>query len=132
MKKKNLFKRAAALAMAGVMSLSLAACGSDGGSTSSDTTNTGDTGNAGNTSDAGVTDADTGSAQAVTEMEDTTINIRVMNEFKNLDKVIAKYTEMTKDDPIMSKIHLNFQWVAGGDYKDKLTMSLAAVVSSNL
>ncbi len=70
--------------------------------------------------------ANADTAAAPVEMEDTTISIRVMNEFKNLDKVVAKYEEMTKDDPVMSKIHLDFQWVAGGDYKDKLTMSLAA------
>lgn len=123
MKKKNLFRRAAALAMAGVMTMSLAACGSDSGSASSDTTDT----SSGDTASAGTTGSDSSvdTAAASVEMEDTTINIRVMNEFKNLDKVIAKYTEMTKDDPIMSKIHLDFQWVAGGDYKDKLTMSLA-------
>lgn len=70
--------------------------------------------------------ANADTAAAPVEMEDTTISIRVMNEFKNLDKVVAKYEEMTKDDPVMSRIHLDFQWVAGGDYKDKLTMSLAA------
>ncbi len=79
---------------------------------------------------AAETDSDSAAnadtAAAPVEMEDTTISIRVMNEFKNLDKVVAKYEEMTKDDPVMSRIHLDFQWVAGGDYKDKLTMSLAA------
>ena len=58
------------------------------------------------------------------QMEDTTINIRVMNEFRNVDKVLEQYEEMTKDDPIMSKIHLNFSYVAGGDYKDRLTMAM--------
>ena len=126
MKKKKLFKKAAALAMAGIMTMSLAACGGSGeDSTSSDTTggtSSNDTASTGNTDDG------TGSASAagVTEMEDTTINIRIMNEYKNLDKVLAKYAEMTQDDPIMSKIHLNFSWVTGGDYKDKLTMALVA------
>lgn len=124
MKKKNLLKRAAALAMAGVITMSLTACGgSNADSTPSDTT--GSTDNS-NTSSTGNADADSAAAGAVTEIEDTTINIRVMNEFKNLDKVLAKYTEMTADDPVMSKIHLNFSWVAGGDYKDKLTMALVA------
>lgn len=129
MKKKNLFKRAAALAMAGIMTMSLTACGggSDTDNTSSDTVSS--TGNS-ETSGAGNADADanTGNdaASAVPEIEDTTITIRIMNEFKNLDKVVAKYTEMTKDDPVMSKIHLDFSWVAGGDYKDKLTMALVA------
>lgn len=126
MKKKNVFRRAAALAMAGVMTMSLAACGDGKDSTPSDTTGASsdtsdDTASAGNAD----TDSNAGAAAPV-EMEDTTINIRVMNEFKNLDKVIAKYNEMTKDDPVMSKIHLDFTWVAGGDYKDKLTMALAA------
>lgn len=115
MRKKSLFKRAAALAMAGVMTMSFAACGGSSGadSTPSDTANS--TGN-----------TDNAVASGVTEMEDTTINIRIMNEYKNLDKVLDKYAEMTKDDPIMSKIHLNFSWVTGGDYKDKLTMALVA------
>lgn len=130
MKKKNLFKRAAALAMAGVMTMSLTACGggADTGSTSSDTTGSTGSNSAGDTNSTGNADAGTenAAAGAVTEMEDTTINIRIMNEYKNLDKVLAQYTEMTKDDPIMSKIHLNFSWVTGGDYKDKLTMALVA------
>ena len=126
MKKKNLFKRAAALAMAGVMTMSLTACGgSKTDNTPSDTTSS--TSNS-NTSSTGNTDTNTDSTatSTVTEIKDTTINIRIMNEFKNLDKVVAKYTEMTKDDPVMSKIHLDFSWVAGGDYKDKLTMALVA------
>lgn len=130
MKKKEAFKRAAALAMAGVMTMSLTACGGDNTTdTSSDTGNTADAGKAdvaANTEADSDSDANADTAAAPVEMEDTTINIRVMNEFKNLDKVVAKYEEMTKDDPVMSKIHLDFQWVAGGDYKDKLTMSLAA------
>ena len=63
---------------------------------------------------------------AAVEMEDTTINIRIMNEFRNVDKVLAKYEEMTADDPILSKIHPNFSYVSGGDYKDKLSMSMVA------
>jgi putative aldouronate transport system substrate-binding protein len=50
-----------------------------------------------------------------------TINIRVMNEFRNLDKVLARYSELTRDDPVMSNIRPNFTFVTGGDYKDKLT-----------
>jgi putative aldouronate transport system substrate-binding protein len=56
----------------------------------------------------------------------TSIKIRVMNEFRNMDKVTAKYAELTKDDPVMSKIKPDFVWVAGGDYRDKLTTALAA------
>lgn len=59
-------------------------------------------------------------------MKDVTLNIRVMNEYTNLDKVIAKYDELTKDDPIMSKIHLNFSYVTGADYVDKLQMAMTA------
>lgn len=123
MKKKSLFKRAAALAMAGVMTMSLTACGGSSGtdSTPSDTTNS-----TGNTDASTDVSTDNAVASGVTEMEDTTINIRIMNEYKNLDKVLDKYAELTKDDPIMSKIHLNFSWVTGGDYKDKLTMALVA------
>lgn len=115
MRKKSLFKRAAALAMAGIMTMSLAACGGSSGadSTPSDTADS-------------TESTDNAVASGVTEMEDTTINIRIMNEYKNLDKVLDKYAELTKDDPIMSKIHLNFSWVTGGDYKDKLTMALVA------
>lgn len=115
MRKKSLFKRVAALAMAGIMTMSLAACGGSSGadSTPSDTADS-------------TESTDNAVASGVTEMEDTTINIRIMNEYKNLDKVLDKYAELTKDDPIMSKIHLNFSWVTGGDYKDKLTMALVA------
>ena len=121
MKKKHLFKKATAAALAGVMALSLAACGNkaqESGSSSA----------AGSTPAAqDSSQADGGSQQAqVPEMEDTTINIRIMNEFRNVDKVVAKYEEMVKDDPILSKIHLNFSFVAGGDYKDKLSMALVA------
>ena len=31
---------------------------------------------------------------------------------------------LTADDPVMSKIHPEFAWVAGGDYKDKLTTAM--------
>lgn len=122
MRKKNCFKKVTAMALAGAMALSLAACGNGGEESSSAE------------SQASAAQESTQSAAAesseeqasVPEMEDTTINIRVMNEYRNLDKVLAKYAEMTADDPIMSKIHLNFSYVAGGDYKDKLTMALVA------
>ncbi|GHV01570.1 sugar ABC transporter substrate-binding protein [Spirochaetia bacterium] len=54
------------------------------------------------------------------------ITIRIMNEFKNLDKVLAQYRELTKDDPEMAKINPDFKWVTGGDYRDKLSMALVA------
>ena len=115
MKKKEAFKRAAALAMAGVMTMSLTACGGDNTTgTSSDTGNTADAGKADVAANADAdSNANADTAAAPVEMEDTTISIRVMNEFKNLDKVVARYEEMTKDDPVMSRIHLDFQWVAG-------------------
>jgi putative aldouronate transport system substrate-binding protein len=56
----------------------------------------------------------------------TTITVRIMNEFRNFDKVLARYRELTKDDPVMSKIDLNFKWVTGGDYRDKLSMAIIA------
>lgn len=59
-------------------------------------------------------------------MKEVTLNIRVMNEFTNMDKVITKYEELTKDDPILSKIKLNFSFVTGADYKDKLQMAMTA------
>lgn len=122
MRKKNCFKKVTAMALAGAMALSLAACG-NGGEESSSAESQSSAAQESTQSDA----AESSEEQAsVPEMEDTTINIRVMNEYRNLDKVLAKYAEMTADDPIMSKIHLNFSYVAGGDYKDKLTMALVA------
>ncbi len=109
MKGKVILKKAVSVLLASVMMLSLAACGSEGKET--------------------VSGSDTpkaGAAVSAEKMKDTTITIRVMNEYRNLDKVLKKYEEMTKKDPIMSKIHLNFSYVIGGDYKDKLTMALAA------
>ncbi len=108
--KSKTFKKTVALALAGAMTFSLAACGND---------------NSGNSEGGGRQESTGGNASSGTpadasQMKDTTIHIRVMNEFRNLDKVLAKYEEMTKDDPIMSKIHPEFVWVAGGDYKDKL------------
>lgn len=60
------------------------------------------------------------------QMEDTTIKIRVMNDYGNIDPIIAEYENRVKDDPIMSKIHLEFEYVGGGDYKDKLAMTVSA------
>ncbi len=102
MKQKGLLKKVTALMMASAMTLSFNACGNNE-----------------------VSKAQTSDVNSE-ELDDVTLNIRVMNEFRNLDKVVDKYEEMVADDPVMSKIHLNFTYVAGGDYKDKLTMSLAA------
>lgn len=108
------------------MTASLAGCGSSqtaGGTAEGSQAATGTESAASAGTDAS---SDTAAPEAAVEMEDTTINIRVMNEYRNLDKVLAKYEEMTADDPVMSKIHLNFSYVAGGDYKDKLTMAMVA------
>lgn len=120
--KSKIFKKTMALALAGAMTLSLAACGNDDsksgqGSSQQSGRQESTGGNSGTTSDSG-------SSAEAPQMEDTTIHIRVMNEFRNLDKVLAKYEEMTKDDPIMSKIHPEFVWVAGGDYRDKLQTAM--------
>ncbi len=123
--KNRLFKKAMALAMAGTVALSLAGCGGDGGSENGSQNNSQQSGQQEvSAGDSSETPSNAESGEAAPELEDTTIKIRVMNEFRNLDKVLAKYEEMTKDDPIMSKIHPEFAWVAGGDYKDKLTTAM--------
>lgn len=125
--KSKIFKKTMALALAGVMTLSLAACGDSDSGSSKESGQSGRQesagGNAGGASDSGTAGGSGAQAEAP-QMEDTTIHIRVMNEFRNLDKVLAKYEEMTKDDPIMSKIHPEFVWVAGGDYRDKLQTAM--------
>lgn len=119
--KNKVFKKVMSFALAGAMTLSLAACGGNDDSGSSTEQQSGQQEQS---SDSAGSSSDEGSQAQAPEMEDTTIKIRVMNEFRNLDKVLAKYEEMTKDDPIMSKIHPEFAWVAGGDYKDKLTTAM--------
>ncbi len=115
MKTNHWLKKFMALILAAMLLLSLAACG--GGNSEAD--------NKGN-SDTAPAVTPTAPEDMANDMQDVTINIRIMNEFKNLDKVLAKYEEMTKDDPILSHIHPEFTWVAGGDYKDKLTMAMVA------
>lgn len=123
--KNKVFKKVMSFALAGAMTLSLAACGGNDDSGSSTGQQSGQqSGQQEQSSDSAESSSDEGSQAQAPEMEDTTIKIRVMNEFRNLDKVLAKYEEMTKDDPIMSKIHPEFAWVAGGDYKDKLTTAM--------
>lgn len=119
--KKKFFKRAMALAMAAAMTVSLAACGGDDGQQMGNTGSSSDGG--GQAASSGVA-SDGGSQAETPQIEETTLTIRVMNEFRNLDKVLERYEEMTADDPIMSNIHLDFAWVAGGDYKDKLTTAM--------
>lgn len=124
MKKENLLKKATSVALVSALALSMTACGSssDGGANIADAS--GAT-NAETTAES-VGDAATETEETAEDFEEVTLNIRVMNEYRNLDKVVEKYEEMVADDPILSKIHLNFSYVAGGDYKDKLTMALAA------
>ena len=123
--KKKFLKKAVSLALAGAMTLSLAGCGinDDSSAGSSSGGSQQQVQSAGNSAEGG-NQTDTTPQEAAASMEDTTIKIRVMNEFRNLDKVLAKYEEMTKDDPIMSKIHPEFVWVAGGDYRDKLSTAM--------
>lgn len=131
MTRKNLLQKAMAAVLAGAMVLSLSACGGGAKEEGSSAPAAEESGQESAASDSaqddGAQDAQGGEEEAsAVEMEDTTINIRVMNEFRNLDKVLEKYEEMTADDPVMSKIHPEFTFVAGGDYKDKLSMALVA------
>ena len=122
--KKKFFKKAMALAMAGAMTMSMAACGNDDSGSSSQNSQSGSQSNQNSSQQSEQQGNSAGGSQETPQIEDTTIKIRVMNEFRNLDKVLAKYEEMTADDPIMSKIHPDFVWVAGGDYRDKLTTAM--------
>ena len=63
-----------------------------------------------------------GGAQSTSETGNLTI--RIMNEVKNPEKVVARYKELTKNDSVMSKITPNFTWVTGGEYRDKLNLAL--------
>jgi len=63
---------------------------------------------------------------------ETIINIRVINEFQNVNKIIARYQELTGDDPVLSMILPRFTFVSGGDYRDKLNMALVAQESFDL
>ena len=115
---KTKLKKFLCLILAGMMVLSLAACGGD------DKGKTDDSSKQPDSSTADPAPTPTAPEDMANEMEDVTINIRLMNEVKNVDKVVAKYEEMVKDDPILSHIHPNIEWVAGGDYKDKFQMTL--------
>ena len=119
--KNKFFKKTMAMALAGAMTLSLAACGSNDNSESSSQQSEQQQESTGNSVESSSNEEN---QTQVSEIEDTTIKIRIMNEFLNLDKVLEKYEEMTADDPVMSKIHPEFVWVAGGDYKDKLTTAM--------
>lgn len=130
MARKNLFRKVMAGVLTGAMVLSLSACGGGKdtkGEEASDNTPADSTQESSAESDTEKSaEGEEQAAAPAAEIEDTTINIRVMNEYRNLDRVLEKYQEMTADDPLMSNIHLNFSYVAGGDYKDKLSMALVA------
>ena len=101
MGKKKFFRKSTAILMtASLAAAALAGCG--------------------NSKDSGGGSSDNGGDK------ESTIHIRVMNEFKNIEKVVSKYEELTADDPVLSKIKLDFSFVAGGDYKDKLNMAVTA------
>ncbi len=125
MRKKELLKKASALMLAGTMVFSMVGCGGSKEASNNESSEASSSAAEEKSSEVAEESSSVAEEETVT-MEDTTIKIRIMNEFKNLDRILAKYEEMTKDDPIMSKIHPEFEWVAGGDYKDKLTMALNA------
>lgn len=122
--KNKIFKKLMAMTLAGAMTLSLAACG---GKNEPQNTQESDEQSAQQEEDVNDSSEDSSGDEAQeqgVQIEDTTIKIRIMNEIRNLDKVMAKYEEMTADDPIMSKIHPEIVWIPGGDYKDKLTTAM--------
>ena len=104
--KNQFLKKTMALALAGAMTLSMAACGNDDAGNDSQTESKQSEQQESPAESSGEASGeetpDQGSEAEAPQMEDTTIKIRVMNEFKNLDKVLAKYEEMTADDPIKS------------------------------
>lgn len=58
--------------------------------------------------------------------KDVTINIRAMNQYTNLERILEKYYELVADDPNLKHVKLNFSYVTGADYKDKLTTAIVA------
>ena len=56
----------------------------------------------------------------------TTVRIRIMNEFNGMDAVLEEYYKRVADDPVLSNIELDFSYVSGGDYKDKINMLMNA------
>lgn len=67
-----------------------------------------------------------GNSDGALVTEDITINIRAMNQYTNLEKILDKYYEMVADDPNLSHVKLNFSYVTGSDYMDKLTTAVVA------
>lgn len=75
------------------------------------------------------TDADSDTASEDSSAlitEDVTINVRAMNQYTNLDRILDKYYELVADDPNLKHVKLNFSYVPGADYKDKLTTAVVA------
>ena len=60
---------------------------------------------------------DTGGRNADGE---TVINIRLMNEVENVDRVIDEYKRRVKDDPVLSKITPQITSTSGANYVEKL------------
>lgn len=54
--------------------------------------------------------------------EKTVVKIQVMNAFQNLEPVLEEYYKRVANDPVLSNIELDFSYVTGGDYKDKINM----------
>jgi putative aldouronate transport system substrate-binding protein len=61
-------------------------------------------------------------ASAATADAETTVRIQIMNEFNGLDKVLEEYYRRVAGDPVLEKIKLDFSYVGGGDYRDKINM----------
>ena len=103
--KNQFLKKTMALALAGAMTLSMAACGKDdaGNGSQSDSqqseqqessAESSEETPAENSEDSGEEAPEEGGQAEAPQIEDTTINIRVMNEFRNLDKVLAPAGEL--------------------------------------
>lgn len=58
--------------------------------------------------------------------KDVTINIRAMNQYTNLERILERYYELVAEDPNLKHVTLNFQYVTGADYRDKLTTAVVA------
>ena len=59
------------------------------------------------------------------DMDPVTLNIRLMNEIRNWEIVVEEFQSRVADDPILSKISINIDWVPGGDFRDRITMTMA-------
>lgn len=56
----------------------------------------------------------------------TTLNINILNEFKNLDKVLDVYYDKVQADEVLKDVDLNVTYFTGGDYSEKLSMAMNA------